>query len=284
MTTTADAPTAAEPQAAPVNFYYADLAPEDMPNLKTPWEDVIALAIELRDKRDHYTWALGDLALAACDASPGRPAKGAVDRTVSALADAIGEDRSALSAIRTNSLFYTQEMRRQMPPQIGWRAASECRTRSGWTVGTPIEQRHRDIAMRFITEKENRFDAPPPPPPPAADRLERQLQHVEKLRDDARLKSAAATNLLNDAIATTKLAIAAERRATQPAPAEPAQPVLLPIAPPDHILPIMSLADESAWQWLATVTDDRRPTCGIIVLEGEAWMAYQRAHVRALDS
>lgn len=236
----------------------------------TPWETVVSIAIMLREHIDSGKWNLGDLALAACDAAPGRPKAGQAERTISALADAIGEERSVISALRNNSLFYDAATREQIPPVISWRIASECRQRSGWKVGTEIEPWHRANALRLIADKEERMITPPVVPS-MADRAAHMADRLEGLR----FENTSAAALLADSVATARRAAELEsgaRDAEQPVDA-------------DSVFPVWDLAEgSSAWAWIGALTDSQRARARIIILDGPAWEGTQTVRVRPVGS
>lgn len=117
------------------------------------WEEVITAAQELRQQGDRVKWELGDLVLEKCLRATGRPANAEeAVRTVSALAQAIGEQRSMLSHLANNSDFYPRALRKKIPPQVSWRQCAEARKLSGWKPGTPITDKHRTEAMKAITQ------------------------------------------------------------------------------------------------------------------------------------
>lgn len=240
----------------------------------TPWETVVSIAIMLREHIDSGKWNLGDLALAACDAAPGRPKAGQAERTISALADAIGEERSVISALRNNSLFYDSETRSQIPVTISWRIASECRQKSGWTTNVPIEPWHRANALNLINDREARMDAPPAVTS-MADRAGQLANRLEGLK----FENDTAAALLRDAIATARLATCLEDGES----GTPEGEVVMDVIPQDAVLPVWSLeSNSSAWAWLAALSDEQRGRARIIILDGPAWEGTQTVRVRVI--
>lgn len=117
------------------------------------WEEIVTYAAQLREQRDRLSWELGDLALYACTPNPtgGRPFKEASrDRTISAFAEAIGEDRSVVSAWMHNAEFWPPGVRAQLPLNVSWRQCAAARRRSGWRPGNEIAAEHRHRARTLL--------------------------------------------------------------------------------------------------------------------------------------
>jgi hypothetical protein len=178
-------------------------------HLKT-WDEIVSRAAEYRQERDEWSFELGDLTLFACgDATPGRPTDERKEHTVSALAFAIGEERSVMSNLMWNSYFWDPTERKKLPPNVSWRQCSEARRRSGWRPGMEITPKQRefawtlvfkfadgdqvvpgkhasldfpDLCRRWYTGIQAQFDAAPPGARPHLRKAIDELQEAEKQR------------------------------------------------------------------------------------------------------
>lgn len=141
------------------------------------WETVVALAVELRVERDQLSFALGDVVLYACSRKTGRPQQESDQKTVSALAQEIGEDRAVLSNLASNSEFYDTKARAQIPLQISWRQAAKARKASGWIPGAVVTKAQRARALSILYR--------------TADQAPRSLKHERTLAEqiDASIRS-----------------------------------------------------------------------------------------------
>lgn len=140
------------------------------------WETVVALAIDLRVKRDQLSFELGDVVLYACARKTGRPQSESDLKTVSALADEIGEDRAVLSNLASNSEFYDLTSRAKIPPQISWRQAAKARKLTGWTPGAVVTKAQRAKALSMLYRTADKA--------PKSIKVERSL--IEQIEDALR--------------------------------------------------------------------------------------------------
>ena len=117
------------------------------------WEAAVSLGVMFVERRDEWSWALGELAsfMRTSKPSGGRPRASDKIGTLSAFADDIGLRRESLSAMCWNWEFF-QDMRATLPENVTWHQLSEARRRSGWRPGMEIGAEHKERAAKFAEE------------------------------------------------------------------------------------------------------------------------------------
>ena len=100
------------------------------------WDEIIGAGAELAMNVLVHHFAIGDLALYACPTrSAGRPAEADKPKTLTALARAIGLDRSTVSNAAANAEFWRGAARKQLPLQATLGLLSRARKATGWKPG-----------------------------------------------------------------------------------------------------------------------------------------------------
>lgn len=123
------------------------------------WDEAVQEGINLREEVDAHRWKLADyLRWILPTTSSGRPQAGAEDKTLSAIAGAIGEDRSVCSQLRANGMFWTREYRRDVPAEISYRQMAKARVESGWRPGkkppTDEQRKRAQVILGKMAEGE----------------------------------------------------------------------------------------------------------------------------------
>lgn len=113
------------------------------------WTEVASYGSEIVKRGDDAKWELGALVERACDPTVGggRPVRGSEGKTIAALAREVGEERSVLSSVYGNWLFFKDIDLASLPPNLTYRMLSRCRRDSGWKRGKPVTQEQRDRAL-----------------------------------------------------------------------------------------------------------------------------------------
>jgi len=100
------------------------------------WDEITQAGIELAMNVMVHHFAIGDLAMYACPTrSAGRPAEADKPKTLTALAKAIGLDRSTVSNAAANSEFWRGAARTKLPLQATLGLLSKARKATGWKPG-----------------------------------------------------------------------------------------------------------------------------------------------------
>ena len=152
------------------------------------WGEGVGLGVDLVDSRDCFSWALGALAARLTDDNwrGGRPAKADdAERTLSALAEALGVNCGKLSQLKSNWLFYKQSLAMdEIPPNANWDICSQARRDSGWKPGEAITQEFQERALRLIEAKVDKMDERPHPlTPPLEDILADCYDYLRRQAD-----------------------------------------------------------------------------------------------------
>lgn len=164
------------------------------------WDVGISVGTDLKGNLDQTHLNLGILANHLCPVrKAGRKSKENKSQTVSALADAIGIDRSWLSNAAGNAEFFVDHYD-EIPPQASIGMLNRARKITGWKTGQPVTKKAMAKALKYLAGK---VDEPMKIPPAAIafvrsarGKLAKALEHEKPLGDlDKALVEKAKDNL-----------------------------------------------------------------------------------------
>ena len=115
------------------------------------WDDVVQFAANLRQDIDNNKFDLGDLVHWACPRRhAGRPKLADERWNVSDLARSIGVSQPYLSNLASNSEFFTEDIRDELPPQVSWSQLAEARRSTGWRPGRGVTVDLQVAALEYV--------------------------------------------------------------------------------------------------------------------------------------
>lgn len=151
------------------------------------WDLGVSIGTDLKEDLDRTHLNLGILANHLCPIrKAGEPKKGNKQQTVTALAKAVGIDRSWLSNAANNAEFF-ETVYEDIPPQATIKELSAARRLTGWKSSNerPPTKKQIKMAMAYLAGK---VDEPNKVPPTAASyvlaargKLAKVLEHKEPL-------------------------------------------------------------------------------------------------------